>query len=211
MNTRTVAGIPRGLGGWLAGAAVAAILVGLAPAQALGSSETSLGMRMTRISTGRPTLVVRGGSVDATPPGEYTTTASPLRIPCPGRYRYQAETENQLSGASSSYTAVVALSHLSTRPEGLSCGDVPPPRAGEVTIAIVGASEPFHLTGSRGGFGAFLGNLYLRSQPECDESYTFTTELALRGWHRSFSYHLEVDKVEFTLEGVTHSTRVCGE
>ncbi len=174
------------------------------------SSMLSLGVKISRESTGREFLVVRGGSVDSAPTGEFSITAGVFRVPCPGRYKVQAEGENQLNGVSSTYTAAIALSRFSPRPATARCGVPLPLRPGSGTVDLVGESELLSLSGSRAGTGNFQGRLTLRELPQCEGAYTLSADFDLQGWRRTYDYRLSVLSVVVTQEGVVYPSLGCG-
>ena len=181
--------------------ALAATVVAVAPAAAFGSSGQSLGVLLSSADREK-ILVLRGSSNDSKPEGSFSVTASLLKIPCPGIYTFQAEGEDQDTGSVNSYTATLSLSRFSAVPASTRCGIVVPGARGRGKLVVSGeSSEPLRLNAWRGGSGSFTGNLLLRGLPRCEEPYTLFSSFKLRGWHRSFSYHLEVTEVTVTQEG----------
>lgn len=163
------------------------------PETELSSSKTIVALSLTRAGKAKEAVAIRGASI-GTDPTRFSAVATFSQIPCPGQYRYEAQTENQKNGALSAYSAIVSLAPLSPDRDP-PCGDAPPPRPGAAEISISSEGEPIDSIDGRGsGSGGFFGELTTTSQPECDRRYTVTFDLDLRGWARSIRYRLKVDR-----------------
>ena len=214
MAFRNVAEARRRAFGGFATFAAAVALLGAAPTSALGSSEASLSssktilaLSLVRATDAKEALAVSGVSVGSDPT-QFSAVATLSRIPCPGPYRYDVQSENQRTGAQSAYSAVVTLASLSNRTP--PCGEVPPSRPGELRLSISGDGEPIDFRHARwSGSGGFFGDLTTMSQPECDKRYILSIGVDLRGWHRIVRYRLKVvtwkaEAQGLPLEGYPH-------
>jgi len=168
---------------------------------ALSSSKTVLGLSLTRASSAKEALEIRGASVGADPT-QYSAVTTLSRIPCPGAYQYDVQTENQQTGSLGSYAARITLAPLSSS-QGASCGDAPPPRPGTLRISIAGDDDPIDFRHARGSAsGGFFGDLTATTQPVCDERYTLSVDVDLRGWDRSVRYRFKVVSWESEAQGL---------
>jgi hypothetical protein len=197
----------RGFGGFLVFAAALTLLAagpGAARASSeaiLASSETVIGLSLERVSTGKESLAIRGAST-ASDMSQFDAVATLARVPCPGPYRYQLQSENQQTGALSSYTARVYLAPFPSD-QAPPCGAVPPPRPGTLHVSIPGNEEGMDFEqGTRSGSGGFFGVFTLWSLPEeCGRRYAFAVDVDLRGWDRSVRYQLKVMSFESRAQG----------
>jgi hypothetical protein len=183
-------------------------LFAAAPAAALASSETVIGLSLARVSTGKEALAIRGAS-DGSETAHFSAVATLSRIPCPGVYRYSLHSEKQDTGALSSYTATVAL-----RPIGSDlatpCGGIPPPRSGALHISMSGDEETINFGEGRGsGSGGFFGVFTMGMQPECKQRFTISVSVDLRGWDRSVRYLVEVANWKSEAQGRRLESHDC--
>jgi hypothetical protein len=198
----------RGFGG-LATLVAASALLALGPGGAAASTETVVGLSLARVSTDKEALAIRGAS-EGSQTARYSAVAALTRIPCPGTYRYSLHSENQDTGALSSYTATVDLVPLEPDP-ATSCGDIPPPRPGALRVSISGDEETIDFEqGRRRGSGGFFGVFTLGMQPECQQRFTIFVGADLRGWHRSVRYHFRVNEWEAKAQGRKLEGHHCG-
>jgi hypothetical protein len=175
------------------------------------SSTVTLGVRVSHQQTERPTLTIRGTSFDSQVPGEYTVTASLPRIPCPGKYHFVSEGEDQANGNSNSYTASIILSHFATTSQAMQCGTRLPRAAGKASVVLAGpdSSTPLQLSGWRSQPEAFSGTLILQGLPECDEPYTLIAHFSLRGWRPTFTYKVNVAEAKVAQQGIEATPPGC--
>jgi hypothetical protein len=175
----------------------------LLPLLAESSSDTSvvIGLTVARTNPVRPTLDLRGRSIDRTEPGAYEVNTHVSRLPCPGEYRFHASTEDTSNGNSSSYSALLKLFDGSTHPAGLRCGGKPPPLPGRMSLRLQDQIDRLLLIkGGRSNAGAFEGRLDLASLPECNKTYTLEATLDLNGWRRSAEFKVRAIEVSSTLQ-----------
>lgn len=197
----------RGFGGFAIFVGALTLLVG-APAAASASSETVIGLSLAQVSSGKEALAIRGAS-RRTDPTEYSAVATLTRIPCPGSYRYMLHSENQITGALSSYSARVALAPMGSD-RSVPCGGVPPPRPGALRILISGDEEAIGFGPGRGtGAGGFFGVFNWTMQPECEQTFTISVSVDLRGWDRSVRYRFQVADWESKAQGRDLESEVC--
>lgn len=196
-----------GFGGF-AIAVVALAQLAVASAAALAASETVMGLRLERASTGAEALEIRGASVESEP-ARFAAVGNLSQIPCPGSYRYSLQSENQQTGALSSYTALVSLAPLPADGPP-SCGAVPPPRPGTLRISLSGREETIDFgKAARLGSEGFFGTLTMGAQPECGQRYGLSVDVDVRGWDRSVRYRLEVARWTSEAQGLPLERDVC--
>ena len=161
------------------------------PEPELSSTKTIFALSLVQAADAKEALEIRGASI-GTDPTRFSAVATLPQVPCPGLYKDEAQTENQRTGALSAYSAVVTLTPLPPD-RSLPCGDVPPPRPGTLGVSVSNEREPIDLVqANRSGSRGFFGELTTTSQPECDERYTLSIDVDLRGWSRSIRYRLKV-------------------
>ncbi|HET8863197.1 MAG TPA: hypothetical protein VFM94_08105 [Solirubrobacterales bacterium] len=173
------------------------------PLLAESSSDTSVavGLTVARTDPVRPTLDLRGRSIDRNEPEAYKVDTHVSRLPCPGEYRFHAGTEDTSNGNSSSYSALLRLFDGSTRPAGARCGSKPPPLPGRMSIRLQDqVNRLFVIKGGRSNGGAFEGSLSLSSLPACDKTYTLEATLALKDWSRSAEFKVRAIEIHSTLQ-----------
>ncbi|MGC1850935.1 MAG: hypothetical protein WA687_00695 [Solirubrobacterales bacterium] len=176
------------------------------------SSDTSvtIGLTVVRTDPMRPTLALRGRSVDREEPAAFKVDTRISRIPCPGEYRFHAATEDTSNGNSSSYTALLRLFDPSTHPAGARCGVAPAPLPGRMSVLLQSQAESLFLVrGSRSHAGAFEGRLSLRSLPECDKTYELATNLELAGSSRGIEFKVQTINFSVTLQGKPADGKRC--
>lgn len=184
----------------------------LSPLLAESSSDTSvaIGLTVARTNPVRPTLDLRGRSIDRNEPEAYRVDTHVSRIPCPGEYRFHAGTEDTSNGSSSSYSALLKLYDPSTRPAGARCGGRPPALPGRMSVRLQDQVDKlFAVKGGRSNAGAFEGRLSLSSLPECDRTYVLETTLDLTGWSRSAEFKVRAIEVSSTLQGRSIEDKQC--
>lgn len=184
----------------------------LFPLLAESSSDTSvvIGLTVARANPVRPTLDLRGRSIDRDEPDAYRVDTRVSRIPCSGEYRFRAGTEDTSNGSSSSYSALLKLFSPSTRPAGARCGGRPPPLPGRMSLRLQDqVNKLFAVQGGRSNGGAFEGRLSLSSLPECDKTYVLEAALDLAGWSRSAEFKVRAIEVSSTLQGRTIEDKRC--
>lgn len=188
---RNVAAVRRRGFGGSAFLAASVALLAVAPAPAVAPSQTVLGLSLVRAATGREVLEIRGASI-ASSATQFSGVATVPRVPCPGSYRYELQSENQETGALSSYSALFTLAPMGSDQVPL-CGDLLPSPPGTLRISISGLEETIDFRrGWRNGSGSFFGTFAIGAQPVCDQTYTVSLSADLRGWDRDVRYRLEV-------------------
>jgi len=146
----------------------------------------------------RPVLDVRGRRTGAGNSGRFRVlTAHIFRAPCPGGYTLDVTQEDDLTGNTLVYTALVKLLDPEAQPHGRRCGPLPPRLPGHVGIKLrAPRKEPIlNLDVDRQNPGPFSGSLTFVVFPECDD-YRLETELDLPGWGRDIDFSFQV--VEFS-------------
>jgi len=167
-----------------------------------------IGLSLARVSTGKEALSIRGAS-DGSRTAQFSAVATLSRIPCPGSYRYSLHSENQDTGALSSYTATVALAPIGSD-LAMPCGGRPPPRPGGLRISISGDEETIDFRqGRRRGSGSFFGVFTMGMQPECKQRFTISVSVDLRGWDRSAHYRFQVADWESEAQGRKLESEDC--
>lgn len=175
----------------------------LVPQLAGSSSDTrvTIGLTVARTDPVRPTLDLRGRSIDRSEPGAYEVHTHVSRLPCAGEYRFYAGTEDTSNGNSSSFRAQLRLFDGSTSPAGARCGGKPPPLPGYMSLRLQDRIDRLLvIKGGRSNGGAFDGRLDLASLPECDKTYTLEAKLDLNGWKRTGEFKVRAIEVSSTLQ-----------
>jgi hypothetical protein len=196
------------------GLAILAAILGLAllsaaPAVALAPSETAIGLSLQRVATGKEALAIRGASVESET-AQFSAVATLSQIPCPGAYRYELQSENQETGALSSYSALLTLAPFAVD-QPTPCGAVPQARRGALRISTTGDEETIDFRGQRGSSsGNFFGSLTIGTQPVCDQAYTLSANVDLRGWDRGVRYRLRVASWRSEAQGRELERHDCG-
>jgi hypothetical protein len=184
----------------------------LSPLAAESSSDTSviIGLTVAQTDPVRPTLDLRGRSVDRNEPGTYEVDAHVSRIPCPGEYQFHAATEDTSNGNSSSYSALLRLFDPSPRLPGAHCGRTPPPHPGRMSVRLQDRTENlFTVKGGRSNAGAFEGRLDFSSVPECDKTYTLDATLDLAGLSRRVEFNVRAIELNVNLPGRATEDKRC--
>lgn len=196
----------RGFGGFTALAAALALLAAGPAATAaseasLSSSKTILALSLARAADAKEVLAVRGASVGSDS-SRYSVAAALSELPCPGTYRYGVESENQQTGAQSSYSALVVLAPLSAG-QASPCGAALPARRGALHISLSDEGEPIDVIhANSSGSAEFFGDLTTTAQPECEKRYVFSAGAELRGWNHSVRYRLRVVRWKAEAQGL---------
>lgn len=158
----------------------------------------------------RPTLDLRGRSVDRNEPAAYEVDTHISRIPCPGEYHFHAATEDTSNGNSSSYSALLRLFDPSPRLPGAHCGGTPPLRPGRMSVRLQNRTETlFTVKGARSNAGAFEGSLVFSSVPECDKTYTLDAALDLAGSSRRIEFNVRAIELNVNLPGRATEDKRC--
>jgi hypothetical protein len=199
----------RSFGGFVVfGATLALTLFNPGPALALAPSETVIGLSLEQASTGKEALAIRGASVESET-ARFSAVATLSRLPCAGSYRYELDSENQDTGALSSYTALVTLAPFASV-HAVPCGGVPPAEPGALRISVAGDEEAIDFRqGRRSGSGSFFGAFTMGTQPICHQTYRISVSVDLRSWHRSVRYRLKVARWESEAQGRQLESRDC--
>ena len=182
------------------------------PLSGQSSSDTSvtIGLTVARTNPMRPTLALRGRSVDREDPAAFKVDTRISRIPCAGEYRFHAATEDTSNGNSSSYTALLRLFDPSIHPAGERCGVAPPPLPGRMSVLLQSQAESLFLVkGSRSHSGAFEGRLSLHSLPECDKIYELAANLELAGSSRGIEFKVQTISFSVSLQGKPADSKRC--
>jgi hypothetical protein len=158
----------------------------------------------------RPVLDLRGRRTQPDNSSLFRVSAHVSQMPCSGEYRLTSAQEDDLTGNSETYTALIKLFEPEAHPPGTRCG-IPPPRLpGHVEITLHDAEErTFRLDADRHGGGPFGGSLMFRIYPECDRDYRLETDLDLSGWSRSIEFKLRVLEFSATFQGRRIPTQRC--
>lgn len=180
--------------------AVAAMLaLGLAvlPASAISAVPSALGIEIISASGGGEILTVRGdhGSLKK----RYATVTHIARVPCPGRYKFLAEEENQRTGNTTAFSAEMVLSELRPGSEVAFCGIEIPGIAGQASVVLAGRKGrgPLWHRAYRSGAGDFVGALRLYHYPSSDVEYSLHAEFRLGGWSHTFLYDVQFEETGF--------------
>lgn len=199
----------RGFGGFAVLAVALGTLLSAAPAAALAPSETAIGLSLRRVASGKEALVIRGASIESET-AQFSAVATLSQVPCAGSYRYELQSENQETGALSSYSALVTLAPFAAD-QPAPCGGVPQARRGALRISTTGEEEAIDFSGQRGSSsGNFFGSLTLGTQPVCDQPYTLSANVDLRGWDRGVRYRLRVASWKSEAQGRELERHDCG-
>jgi hypothetical protein len=158
----------------------------------------------------RPVLDLRGRRTQPDNSSLFRVSAQVSRIPCPGEYRLTSAQEDDLTGNTETYTALIKLFEPEAHPAGTRCGLSPPRLPGHVEIILHDPEErTFRLDADREGGGPFGGSLMFRIYPECDRDYRLETDLDLSGWSRSIEFRVRVIEFSATFQGRRIPTQRC--
>lgn len=168
------------------------------PATTLASAEVEqsspkaiFALSVAHATNGKEAMTIRGASI-GTEPSHFSAVATLSRVPCPGLYQYEAETENEERGALSAYRAMVSLTPFSPD-RSPPCGAAPPPQPGVLSISVSTKGEPIDfVNASRSGSGGFFGDFTTTEEPVCGQTYSLSVGVDLRSWSRSIRYRLKV-------------------
>lgn len=183
-----------------------------APLRVERSTDTTvtIGLKVARTNPAHPTFDLRGRSIDRHEVGAYKVDTRISQIPCPGEYRFDAATEDNSNGNSSSYSALLRLFDPVTHPSGARCGGAPPAFRGRMSVLLQDRVERLFLAkGTRSNGGAFAGRLFLSSLPECDKTYGLEAALDLNGWSRSAEFKVQAIRIDTTLQGRQAESKRC--
>jgi hypothetical protein len=158
----------------------------------------------------RPVLDLRGRHTNPRNSSLFQVSANVSRIPCPGNYMLTSAQEDDLTGNTETYAALIELFEPDAQPPGTRCGISPPHLPGHVEIALYAPKErTFKLNADRQGGGPFGGSLTFKVYPECDKDYRLKTDLSLSGWNRSAEFGVRVLEFSATFQGRQIPTQRC--
>ncbi len=195
----------------LASASLMALALAWAPAGArgvgAGDPSVTIGLQAIHSNSLRPTLDLRGHSIDREDSETFSVDTRLSRVPCPGEYRFEAAEENSSNGNSSTYDALIRLVGLTA---GGHCGSALPLVRGQMSVLLQDRLDSlFVVKGSRSNGGAFGGRLTLSSLPQCHKNYTLEVNVDLAGWSRSLEFRVQVLEVNTTLQGEPAESDRC--
>ena len=205
----------RGCWRLLVGASLATLALAWAsPAGALGfgagDPSVTIGLQAIHSNSLRPTLDLRGHSIDREDSEAFSVDTLLSRVPCPGEYRFEAAEEDSGNGNSSTYNALIRLAGPTAHPDGGRCGGALPPVRGQMSVLLQDRVDRlFVVKGTRSNGGAFGGRLTLTSLPQCDRNYTLEANVDLAGWSRSLEFRVQVLEVNATLQGKSIESERC--
>jgi hypothetical protein len=187
------------------------LILGLSRGATASAEPSALSAQLTGTPQGKKLLVTRGSSIAKSEGETFAASTKVMRIPCPGEFRFEAETEDVRTGAVTAYSATINLSQFRTKPPGVACGLSIPPVPGRGSVVLKGGSSasPLRLEGQRGGFGNFIGRLHVSGFPVCDISYELQAEFHLRGWDRAFYYAAQFDEAHLLYPGTVTPPLNC--
>jgi hypothetical protein len=175
-----------------------------------GDPSVTIGLQAIHSNSLRPTLDLRGHSIDHEDSEAFSVDTHLSRVPCPGEYRFEAAEENSSNGNSSTYDALIRLAGPTAHPAGERCGGALPPVRGQMSVLLQDRIDSlFVVKGSRSNGGAFGGRLTLSSLPQCHKSYTLEVNVDLTGWSRSLEFRVQVLEVNTTLQGEPAESDRC--
>lgn len=175
-----------------------------------GDPSVTIGLQAIHSNALRPTLDLRGHSIDREDSEAFSVDTHLSRVPCPGEYRFKAAEENSSNGNSSTYDALIRLAAPTAHPVGGRCGGALPPVRGQMSVLLQDRIDSlFVVKGSRSNGGAFGGRLTLSSLPQCHKSYTLEVNVDLTGWSRNLEFRVQVLEVNTTLQGEPAESDRC--
>jgi hypothetical protein len=186
------------------------LLLAVLPSDSVANPQV-IAVQIEKTRSGGVVLVTRGSSTAGLGAGGFAASTKVVRIPCPGRYRFEAESEDLRTGALTAYSAELVLSTFSSYPLGTPCGSTIPSVGGKASVVLSGGGSPnpLHLTGHRSGHGNFVGKLQVSAFPSCRTVYELRSDFSLHNWKQTFTFEARFEQAELSYPGNVSTPTGC--
>jgi hypothetical protein len=179
------------------------LMLGWSQSGQASAEPSAISAQLRQEARGKRVLVTRGSSIAKLQGETFTASTKVSRIPCPGKFRFEVETEDLRTGGLTAYSVDISLSQFRSWPPGIACGVSIPALPGMGSVVLMGGSgaSPLWLKGQRAGFGNFIGRLRVAGFPACGISYELRATFDLRQWDRAFYYEAQFDDAQLSYPG----------
>lgn len=177
--------------------------------EATGDSSTIMAARLTRLESNQQEFIVRGARSNRPANADFSIWARMTRIPCAGRYRLSAASENTANGNSWSYVAMVTLGRSSIRPPSARCGIPLLPQSERVSVRLIRDHKQDLVALHSGRRGLASGTLSVSGMPDCAHGDRLKAMLELGSAGREYRFDVRVRTVELRLQGEPIQRQRC--